>query len=169
MSVLQLVYWPSRVLAQVSEPVSFEEQASDEFKKLVADMIETMRVNNGVGLAAIQVGVPKRVFIALAPFNGSVRAYVNPQIEELIDEPALVEEGCLSVPGYSEKVLRHPEVIISAQEAYGARSRFLMYGIEAQCAQHEIEHLDGKVFVDGAGTMKRDIIRRKIHKALTRR
>jgi len=91
---------------------------------------------------------------------------INPEIIELIGKPIEMTEGCLSFPGVFEKVMRHPEVIFKCEDLMGEVKTWQMAGIESQCIQHETEHLDGKTMGDSWGVAKRDIVKRKIKKAL---
>jgi peptide deformylase len=162
-----IVIWPDSRLEQVSEVVREDWQATDEFKRLVADMYETMYAKGGIGLAAIQVGVPARLFVADVSGRGrEPQCFINPTITEFIDEPQLVDEGCLSLPGVRERALRHLEVIVTYRDLTMVQRNAQLYGLEAQVAQHEIDHLDGKLFVQALGFAKRDLLKRKIAKTL---
>ena len=163
---LPLLLYPNETLAYTSDEVEVEWARSQEFGALLDSMVETMVWFRGVGLSAIQVGVPERVFVMRT--KKEVLKIVNPVIESFQDsEPVEVEEGCLSVPGVYERVLRYPEVELSCLDVVsGERKHYLMEGVEAQCVQHEMEHLDGKMYTDGYGPVKRDIVRRKVQKQI---
>lgn len=140
---------------------------SGEIRALIAEMEDTVIQTGGIGLAAIQIGVPLRVFL-IKDGRGTPVAYINPKIVETIGEARLVDEGCLSIPGVSERVLRFPEVIITAQDLSGEESRWQFEDIEAQCAQHEAEHLDGVLFIDKFGPVKQGLLQKKVQKWLRR-
>lgn len=164
---LPVLIWPHPRLQDVSWVVTPEELASPDFAELVANLHETLIAMGGVGLSAIQVGEPRRVFVT--HINGVPGVYVNPAIQELLGEPVELTEGCLSLPGIYETVARHTELILTAMDLQGEVQTCQLEGLEAQCAQHEIEHLDGKLMVDSFGPVKRNILRRKIRKELKRR
>lgn len=171
MAIRRVLIWPDQALKAKSVEVADGVLESDYGKQLVSDMFETMYAFRGVGLAAIQVGVPLRLFVmdAYSGQDGRTKhVFVNPALEETFGDPVEVKEGCLSLPGVVERRKRYREVIVSTGPA-DARVRFQLDDLEAQCAQHEIEHLDGMTLADGAGTTKRDIIRRKIAKTLRER
>lgn len=158
----KLVIYPDPLLHVVSQPV---EQFDDDFQQLVDDMIATMIAANGIGLSAIQVGVPLRVltFIDIHPKNYEV--FVNPVIVES-DGVQTIDEGCLSVPGVYESRQRAEKIIVDYQDRYGEHWRHEMSGLEAFCVQHEIDHLDGKVFIDDFLPLKERRARDKIRKSI---
>lgn len=162
-----VLIWPHLALKKVSQEVTAEQLASGEIRAFVAEMTNVVVQTGGAGLAAIQIGVPLRVFL-IKDGRGTPVAYINPKIVETIGEARLVDEGCLSIPGVVEKVLRFPEVIITAQDLSGEESRWQFEGIEAQCAQHEAEHLDGLLFIDSFGPVKRGLLKKKVQKWLRR-
>lgn len=164
MAVRKLVLWPNEDLHRVSEWV--EDPTSKETEALVSDLIETMIAKGGVGISAIQVGVAQRIFIVQADRRTPPTVYVNPIIKTLIDQPFLVNEGCLSLPGIYEEVLRYPEIILTYQDLKGEHKVIQAEGLEGQCVQHEMEHLDGKIFLEPMSLVKKDIYRRKIAKHL---
>lgn len=156
--------WPCEALTKVSEPTDLH--TASIYLPQMWDILENAP---GVGLAAIQIGIPIRLFVMDARNEHKTKyAFMNPEIVEAFGEPVEVEEGCLSVPGVYEKVLRYPEIIIRATNIHKETELrlFQLYGLEAQCAAHEIEHLDGKLFVDSFGRVKKDIIKRKVQKFL---
>lgn len=161
-----VILWPSSELEQVSTETTVEEA-----KKHLEQMWDIVYKAPGVGLAAIQVGVPIRLFIMDSRNEYKLRyAFMNPEIVELIGEPVEIGEGCLSVPGFTEKVMRYPEVLIKATniEAETEPRQFLCYGLEAQCVQHEMEHLDGKFFIDNLEPGRRGMARKRIEKQIKR-
>lgn len=163
---MPLFLYPNKVLNDGSDEVGIDWARSKEFGDLLNDMVETMVWFRGVGLSAIQVGIQDRAFVMRT--KKEILKIVDPFIESFQDtEPAEVEEGCLSVPGVYERVLRYPEVELSCLDIEtGNRKHYLMEGVEAQCVQHEMEHLDGKMYTDGYGPVKRDIVRRKVQKQI---
>ena len=138
----------------------------DDFQRLVNDMIETMYAAPGIGLAATQVGVPLRVFVvdlSLGHNAEELIVMVNPTFAER-EGMQLEEEGCLSVPGFNATVVRPLRVVVNGFDRHGAPQRLTASGLLARAFQHEIDHLDGMVFVDRLRGIKRDLIVRKIQK-----
>src|SRR5438105_4895496 len=125
-----------------------------ELAHLIDDMIETMRVAPGVGLAAPQVGVPERVFVAELPLDeedpqsGKVYEVVNPEIVRAKPEEEEGVEGCLSIPGYEGDVWRSTQIIVKGQDRHGKEIRIKAFDFLARVFQHEIDHLDGLLFID---------------------
>lgn len=164
--VRKVLIWPSTRLYDTSKEVTFEYTQTDEYKELIRDMKETLTHYHGVGLSAIQIGVPLRVFV-MRTNDGKIEEFVNPSIMEYLAPPVPMEEGCLSVPGVFETTLRSPEVIVSAMNPENGKERLWdLADIEAQCAQHEIEHFEGKTMMDRVGTAKRQVLKRKMQKAI---
>jgi len=161
--ILKIVKYPEPVLSQPGEPVT---EFNDELRKLVADMFETTYANQGVGLAAPQVGVSKRlttIDLSMGKEPGKKLVLINPEI--IFREGKLYEEeGCLSFPDILEKVVRAAKVRIRAQDQQG--KWFEMDGEEllSRCIQHEIDHLDGMLFIFRMSALKRDLNLRKIRK-----
>lgn len=163
-----ILIWPNSKLFFPSEPVSDVEMGMTEFKDLIADMFETMESAHGVGLAAVQVGVHLRLFVM--KIEGRPRfVLINPTIDTLIGQKEPVEEGCLSMPGVVELVPRAPGVAVTFTDEQGVRCSEAFMGLEAQCVQHEIEHLYGITLAQGKGLAKRKIFKRTIQKTLERR
>jgi peptide deformylase len=127
---------------------------SPELKKLIDDMVETMRSAPGVGLAAPQVNVSERVIVVELPADeeegtpAELYAFVNPEIVKASRNKEDGQEGCLSVPGYLGEVERHTEIVVRGQDAYGKPQRVKAYDYLARIFQHEIDHLDGVLFID---------------------
>jgi peptide deformylase len=125
-----------------------------ELKQLIDDMIETMRAAPGVGLAAPQVNVPERVIVVELPADeeeglpAELYAFVNPEIVKASRDKEEGQEGCLSIPGFTGEVERHIEVIIRGQDAHGKPQRIKAYDYLARIFQHELDHLDGVMFID---------------------
>jgi peptide deformylase len=146
-----------------ADVVSFDD---DELQRLIDDMIDTMYAAPGVGLAATQVGVPRRVFVADVSAgrdrNGLV-VMVNPAFVER-EGMQLEEEGCLSLPGFNATVLRPARAVLKGFDRHGHELTIEAKGLLARAFQHEMDHLDGMVFVDRLRGIKRDVIVRKIQK-----
>ncbi len=159
--LLQILEYPDPRLKKVASPVvSF----TPEIEKLVRDMAETMYAAPGVGLAATQVDVHKRVIVIdISETKDDLRVFINPQILEAEGE-AECEEGCLSVPGYYDKVTRAARVRVRAQDAHGQTFEIAAEGLLAVCVQHEMDHLVGKVFVDYLSPLKRARLSAKLRK-----
>ncbi len=137
----------------------------DSVRSLAADMLETMYQAPGVGLAATQVNVPQRVIVMdISPAKDQPLCLVNPEIVSREGEEEM-EEGCLSVPGVYETVRRAEKVRVRALDLNGQPLEIDADGLLAVCIQHEIDHLDGKLFVDYLSALKRDRVRKKIEKA----
>jgi len=165
MAIREILTVPDPRLKEVSKPV--EGGVTDEIRALMDDMLETMYDAPGIGLAAIQVGVPLRVIVMDLAKEGEEpqpRYFVNPEILPLTEDMAPYEEGCLSVPGFYEKVQRPARVRIKALDRDGNAFEEEADELLATCIQHEIDHLDGKLFVDYVSRLKRDRIKKKLEK-----
>ena len=162
MSILQILEFPDPRLRKIAEPVTvFDEK----LEVLIEDMLETMYAAEGIGLAATQVNVHRRLLVIDVSENRDTpQVFVNPGFEVIEDELSEYDEGCLSVPGFYETVSRPRAVTIRAQDAKGEHFELFAEGILATCIQHEIDHLNGKLFVDYLSTLKRQRIRSKLEK-----
>lgn len=161
--ILPLVIWPDERLKKVAEPVT---EFNPELNDLIRDMYVTMKANNGIGLAAPQVGVSKRLFI-LEIEQDKALVFINPEIlDASADQLYKIEEGCLSVPGYFEERERPRRIVVRFQEVTGATRELELLGIYAFAFQHELDHLNGVSFVDDASLLKRERIKNKIKKTL---
>ena len=161
MTTLNILHFPDPRLRNVAQPV---EQVDDTIRQLVDDMFETMYAAPGIGLAATQVNVAKRiVVIDISEDKTQPLCLINPEILELegVEE---MEEGCLSVPGVYETVQRANQVRVRALGRDGEPFELETDGLLAVCIQHEIDHLDGKLFVDYLSQLKRVRIRKKLEK-----
>ena len=137
----------------------------DEVRQLIDDMFETMYEAPGIGLAATQVNVHKRIVVMdLSEDRSEPLVLINPELEMLTDEMGQYQEGCLSVPGYYENVDRPQRVKIKALDRDGKPFEMIAEGLLAVCIQHECDHLNGKLFVDYLSTLKRDRIKKKLEK-----
>ena len=168
MAVRPILVLPDPRLRTVSEPVK---KVDGEIRKLVDDMFETMYDAPGIGLAAIQVGVPKRVVTAdLAkkdePRNPQV--FINPEIVSRSEELSVYEEGCLSIPEIHEDVERPSRVRVRYMDLTGKPQEVEADGLLATCLQHEIDHINGVLFIDHISKLKRDRITKKFTKAAKR-
>ncbi len=161
MAILEILHYPDARLREVAQPVP---RVDDAIRTLVDNMFETMYAAPGIGLAATQVGVCKRVVIIdVSEDKDQPLCLINPEILELrgVEE---MEEGCLSVPGVYETVQRADWVHIRALDRDGQVFEREFDGLLAVCVQHEIDHLDGKLFVDYLSQLKRTRIRKKLEK-----
>ena len=162
MAILEILEFPDPRLRTVAKPV---ETVDDELRKLIDDMFETMYAAPGIGLAATQVNVHQRLIVMdLSEDQSQPRVFINPEITPLTDDVAPYEEGCLSVPGFYEKVQRPARVRIKALDRDGNEFEEEADELLATCIQHEIDHLDGKLFVDYVSRLKRDRIKKKLEK-----
>ncbi|AFT68406.1 Peptide deformylase 1 [Alloalcanivorax dieselolei B5] len=162
MAKLEILEFPDPRLRTVAKPV---EQVDDALRKLIDDMIETMYEASGIGLAATQVNVHQRLLVIdVSEERDQPLVFINPEITPLTGDLAPYEEGCLSVPGFYEQVERPARVMIKALDRDGNPFEMEADGLLATCIQHEIDHLDGKLFVDYVSRLKRDRIKKKLQK-----
>ncbi len=168
MTIRPLVILPDPRLKLVSEPVG---PITDEIRTLVADMFETMYDAPGVGLAAIQVGVAKRVVTIDTSKEEGVReprVFIDPEIVWASEEKRVYDEGCLSIPEYYSEVERPDRVRVKFRDLEGQEREIEADGLLATCIQHEIDHLDGVLFIDHLSKLKRDRVMKKFTKAAKR-
>jgi peptide deformylase len=182
MAVLEILTYPNKELSKKSEWI---DEINDEIVTLAMNMIETMFEAPGIGLAAPQVGVLKRMIVVdletydeegekkLFPKNtkellehSSCNVFINPEVIEASSEIIECEEGCLSVPTFTETVSRPSKIKVNAQLLDGTKVEFEAEDLFSVCIQHEIDHLDGKLFIDRISSLKRNIIKNKITKKL---
>ena len=164
MAVREILVVPNPVLKQVSEPAA---AVDDALRALMDDMLETMYAAPGVGLAAIQVGVPKRVIVmdlAREEEPKAPRYFVNPEILWSSEEMQGYEEGCLSVPEYYDEVQRPSKVRLRYLNYQGDTVEEEAEGLYAVCIQHEMDHLDGILFIDHLSRLKREQAVKKVKK-----
>jgi len=164
MSVKPLIILPDPVLRQVSKPV---ERIDAPLRKFAADMLDTMYDAPGIGLAAIQVGEPIRLLVIDLAKEGEPRApqvFVNPEVVSSVDERSVYEEGCLSIPDYYAEVERPAAVTVTYTDLDGTRHELRADGLMATCLQHEIDHLNGVLFIDHISKLKRDMVVKKFKK-----
>jgi peptide deformylase len=161
MSLLNILHFPDERLRTRAQPV---EEVNDEIKQLVSDMFETMYTAPGIGLAATQVNFHRRVIVIdVSEDKNSPLCLINPEIIERNGEQQY-EEGCLSVPGFYEPVTRADKILVRALDREGKEFELNADGLLAVCIQHEMDHLEGKLFVDYLSEMKRSRIRKKLVK-----
>ncbi len=161
MAILKILEFPDQRLRTKAVPV---EQVNDELRVLIDDMFETMYQAPGIGLAATQVDVHQRLLVAdVSAEKTAPYVLINPQILEM-DGVAIAEEGCLSVPGYYEEVERAEHIRVRYLDRDGNETEQDMEGLLAVCVQHEMDHLEGKLFVDYLSEAKRQRIRKRLEK-----
>jgi peptide deformylase len=164
MAIRDILVVPHPMLKQVSERV---ETVDDELRALMDDMLETMYAAPGIGLAAVQVGVPKRVIVmdlARPEEDKQPRYFVNPEILWASEETQPYEEGCLSVPEYYDEVERPARVKLRYLNYQGEQVEEDAEGMYAVCIQHEMDHLDGVLFIDHLSRLKREQAVKKVKK-----
>ncbi|GGA79528.1 peptide deformylase [Brucella endophytica] len=164
MSVLPLVILPDPVLRQVSKPV---ERIDGQLRAFADNMLETMYDAPGIGLAAIQVGTPLRMLTIDLSKEGEERApyvFINPEIVSSSEERSVYEEGCLSIPDYYAEVERPARVRVTYLDRDGKPQEIEAEGLMATCLQHEIDHLNGVLFIDHISKLKRDMVIKRFKK-----
>ena len=163
MTIKTIITEPNEILRQVSKPVS---SVGNEERKLMDDMLETMYAANGIGLAAIQIGIPKRIIVMDISKDGKKNPmyFVNPKINNKDKKNTTYEEGCLSVPDYFAEVDR-PKYCEVEYLDYNGESKVLKAdGLLATCIQHEMDHLEGILFIDYLSKLKKTMIVKKLSK-----
>ncbi|MBC8036037.1 MAG: peptide deformylase [Rhizobiales bacterium] len=165
MAVRDILTLPDPLLRQVSKPVAQVDAAT---RKLWDDMLETMYAAPGIGLAAVQIGVPRRILVADLAKDGEEKQplfIANPEIIWSSEAQSDYEEGCLSIPEYYEMVTRPSEVKVRYLDRQGEPVELHATGVLATCLQHEIDHLNGVLFIDYITKLKRDRVVKKFAKA----
>jgi peptide deformylase len=161
MAILDILRFPDPRLRIKAKPVT---EVTESVRKLIDDMFETMYAAPGIGLAATQVNVAKRVIVLdISEEHDAPLALINPEILEKEGEEQM-DEGCLSVPGVYEPVIRAERICVRALDRDGNSFEQEVEGLLAVCIQHEIDHLDGKLFIDYLSNLKRQRIRKKLEK-----
>ncbi|WP_455375537.1 peptide deformylase [Kaarinaea lacus] len=161
MAILNILHYPDPRLRQKALPV---DKVDSETKQFVSDMFETMYDAPGIGLAATQANVQKRIIVIdVSEDKSQPLCFINPEIVES-DGEEIMEEGCLSVPGIYEKVKRAEHIKVRALDRDGVEFEMEADGILSTCIQHEMDHLEGKLFVDYLSELKRQRIRKKLEK-----
>lgn len=162
MAVLEILEFPDPRLRNKAKEVA---EVDDSLRKLIDDMLETMYSAPGIGLAATQVNVHKRVVVMdISPDQDQPRVFINPVITPLTNETKESQEGCLSVPGFYEPVMRHERVKVAALDRDGQTFEIECDELLSICIQHEVDHLNGKLFVDYLSSLKRQRIKKKLEK-----
>ncbi len=167
MALLKILEFPDPRLRTVAKPVV---KIDDILLKLIDDMLETMYAAPGIGLAATQINVHKRVLVMdVTEEKNSPMSFINPEIEIIDAELGEFSEGCLSVPGFFEIVNRPKSVRVKSLDSNSKEKIQELEGLSAICLQHEVDHLNGKLFVDYISPLKRGLIRKKLQKAQKQR
>ena len=164
MALRQILTEPNKILRQKS---LFVDEVNDEIRKLMDDMLETMYAAPGIGLAAIQVGVAKRVIVLdIAQKEGqkSPMYFVNPEVIKKSDNNTTYEEGCLSVPGQFAEIDRPDQCLVKYLDYNGEKKEINAKGMLATCIQHEMDHLEGILFIDYLSKLKKTMIIKKLSK-----
>lgn len=162
MARLDILEFPDPRLRTVAKPV---ERVDDDLRALIDDMFETMYDAPGIGLAATQVNVHKRVLVLdVSEDRSRPMVFINPDITPLTEQTQPFEEGCLSVPGFHESVERPERIHVKALDRDGEPFEMEADGLLATCLQHEVDHLNGRLFVDHISRLKRQRIRKKLEK-----
>ena len=162
MAVLEILEFPDPRLRTEAKPLA---RVTDTTRTLIDDMLETMYDAPGIGLAATQVNIHQRLLVMdVSDEKSEAMVFINPVISVLDEELAEYDEGCLSVPGFYETVCRPRKVLVSALNRDGEPFTLELEGLAAICLQHEVDHLDGKLFVDYISPLKRQRIRKKLEK-----
>ena len=164
MSIREIITVPNEILKKISKPI---EKVGEGEKKLIKDLFETMYSAKGIGLAAVQVGILKRVLVVDVSSKDEKKkpmCFINPTIRKLSDEMAVYEEGCLSIPDTFIEIQRPKICEIEYVDIDGKTQIKKFDGLLSTCVQHEINHLDGKLIIDYLSKLKRDIVIKKISK-----
>ena len=164
MAIKTILTEPNKLLRQVSQPV---DQVGKYEQKLMDDMLETMYAANGIGLAAIQIGIPKRIIvmdICKEENKKEPKYFVNPVIKNKDQLKATYEEGCLSVPNQFAEIDRPSKCEVEYLDYDGEKKLLKAYGLLATCIQHEMDHLEGILFIDYLSKLKRSMIIKKLSK-----
>lgn len=162
MALLNILEFPDARLRTIAKPV---EHFDAELSSFIDDMFETMYAAPGIGLAATQVDVHKQVIVIdVSEDKNTPLVFINPEIQVIDQDEFSYEEGCLSVPGFYEEVTRPQHVRVTAKDRNGETFSIEPEGLLAVCIQHEMDHLNGKLFVDYISSMKRQRIRKKLEK-----
>ena len=165
MTIKPLIILPDPLLRQVSTPI---ERVDADLQKLADDMLETMYDAPGIGLAAIQVGIARRLLVIDVSKEGEEKqplVIINPEIIKSSDARSVYEEGCLSIPDYYAEVERPAQVTVKAIDRDGKEQVIEADGLLATCLQHEIDHLNGVLFIDHISRLKREMVIKKFTKA----
>ena len=162
MAVLKILIFPDQRLRTIAKEILV---IDDEIKALASNLLETMYEGKGIGLSATQANIHKRILVVdVSDEKDSPLILINPKIEVLNEEEEIYSEGCLSVPGFFEEVSRPSEISITALNLEGEKFTIVATNLLAVAVQHEMDHLDGKIFLDFLSNLKRQRIKRKLLK-----
>ncbi len=164
MAVIPILTEPNKLLRQVSKPV---EKVTKKTQKLMDDMLETMYAANGIGLAAIQIGIPQRIIVmdlSKDPEKKEARYFVNPIIKNKDPKKTTYEEGCLSVPNQFAEIDRPSQCDVEFLDYNGEKQTLHASGLLSTCIQHEMDHLEGVLFIDYLSKLKKSMIIKKLSK-----
>ena len=164
MSTKEIITVPDEILKKISDPV---EKIGINEKKLINDLFETMYVSNGIGLAAVQIGILKRILVVDVSTKDEKNqpiVLINPVIKNLSDDTSVYEEGCLSIPETFIEIERPKICEVEYIDEKGSKKNLECDGLLSTCIQHEINHLDGKLIIDHLSKLKKDFIIKKISK-----
>ena len=164
MSAKEIITVPDEILKKISDPV---EKIGINEKKLIDDLLETMYVSNGIGLAAVQIGILKRILVVDVSTKDEKNqpiVLINPVIKNLSDDTSVYEEGCLSIPETFIEIERPKICEVEYIDEKGSKKNLKCEGLLSTCIQHEINHLDGKLIIDHLSKLKKDFIIKKISK-----
>ena len=163
-SIMPIIKVPDPVLRQRSSPVS---EITDGTRRLIEDMVTTMYDAPGIGLAAPQVNISERIIVMDCgnTEKPNLIQMINPEITNLSEAHSVLEEGCLSIPTFQQEVPRAKEIELTYQDLHGREQKLIADGLLGYCIQHEIDHLNGKLLVDYASSLKRSRIKEKLMKS----
>ena len=167
MSIKEIITVPDPILKQISSPI---EKINVNEKKLIKDLKDTMYDANGIGLAAIQIGIPKRIVIVDVSKKDEKRelhCLINPKIKKFSDVRSTYEEGCLSIPNTFIQIERPKEIEIEYIDENGKKKNMKCSGLLSTCIQHEVQHCDGILIIDYLSKLKKDLIIKKISKEIS--
>lgn len=156
---MNIYVYEDKILRTKSTPLEIEE-INDDLRKTLDDMVETMRLANGVGLASNQVNIDRRYFVL--EIDNIVKKCINPEILEILEDSVEVEEGCLSIPGIYKKVARPNKIRVSYLDENGQKQEEVMEGLWAKAFQHETDHINGMMFIDRLSPINKNLIRKRL-------
>ncbi|MDD7805980.1 MAG: peptide deformylase [Endozoicomonas sp. (ex Botrylloides leachii)] len=162
MAILEILEYPDPRLRNIAQPVA---EVNEDIRRIVNDMLETMYAAKGIGLAATQVNIHQRIVVMdMSEERHSPIVLINPRFEGLSTEKSEIKEGCLSIPGFYETLDRIEKIKLIALNEQGEEYSMDLDGLASVCVQHELDHLEGKLFVDYLSRLKQDRIRKKLEK-----
>ena len=167
MTVKKILVEPNKLLREVSRPIK---EVNKEIQSLMDDMLETMYSANGIGLAAIQIGIPKRIVVVDVTKEDekkNLHCLINPKIKKFSDDRSSYEEGCLSIPNTFIQIERPREIEIEYIDENGKKKTMQCSGLLSTCIQHEVQHCDGILIIDYLSKLKKDLIIKKISKEVS--